>query len=262
MESVRGIPQFDTVTSVPIEDSSSYHLKLCFCPLCQVGIEVLQSKASKGIISWQYICRVVLFCLSVKHKPQTYFSLKNDMMWFISDHWYIFKNLKQFNCSPNKWKKAFLDSLSHSAYFESGTQTLKHSGYWKLTNIASPWNDRIDYFNTNPVNQFRCCNTPLSTSTSVTNTLDYTNLNRISELVYKAKSNFSNFLNSLQNKVIENENAINNEKDLELLHQYNQVNSIILKTDKILNSLNLLLSNQFNVDDNDMNNDVLETGFK
>ncbi|EDR29320.1 hypothetical protein EDI_204820, partial [Entamoeba dispar SAW760] len=82
----RKFPVFDTIDSTPVlEDNEPYHLKLCFCPLCQKGMAVLAKERSRNVISWQYICRVIFYCLSVIHKKNGYFSLKYDVHWFIVD---------------------------------------------------------------------------------------------------------------------------------------------------------------------------------
>ena len=118
------------------DENEVYHLKLCLCPLCKNGIEVFGNKRP---VSWILICRVILYSLMDIHKGTTYFSLKEDIHRFVADHWYIFGKLDQFKTNPNKWKKSFLDGLSHSPYFQSGTMTLKKPNYWKLRRRDCPW---------------------------------------------------------------------------------------------------------------------------
>ncbi|EKE42338.1 hypothetical protein ENU1_024390 [Entamoeba nuttalli P19] len=133
-------PSFDPIDSTPIVDENEpYHLKLCFCPLCQKGISVLLKERSRNVISWQYICRVIFYCLSVIHRKNGYFSLKYDVHWFIVDHWYLFSQLGQFRTNPNKWKKAILDAMIHCNLFESGKSTVNKTGVWKLHKYEAPW---------------------------------------------------------------------------------------------------------------------------
>ncbi|EDR28563.1 hypothetical protein EDI_338160 [Entamoeba dispar SAW760] len=138
----RESPIFNEIDSTP-EEIGDYHLKLCFCPFCQSGIKSmgLDKKDNKKVISWQLLCRSILYSLSIVNAPRVYFSLKKDIYWWIVDHWYCFGSLQQFKTSPSKWKKSLLDALSHSSFFESGTITLKKTGMWKLSHIIAPWED-------------------------------------------------------------------------------------------------------------------------
>ncbi|EAL45382.1 hypothetical protein KM1_108190 [Entamoeba histolytica HM-3:IMSS] len=140
----RESPIFNEIDSTP-EETGDYHLKLCFCPFCQFGIKSmgLDKKENKKIISWQLLCRSILYSLSVVNAPRVYFSLKKDIYWWIVDHWYCFGSLQQclLKTSPSKWKKSLLDALSHSSFFESGTVTLKKTGMWRLNQIIAPWED-------------------------------------------------------------------------------------------------------------------------
>ncbi|EDR25268.1 hypothetical protein EDI_034410 [Entamoeba dispar SAW760] len=125
-------------TPIPLEipENEEYHLKLCLCPLCKHGIEVFGSKRP---VSWILICRIIIYSLMEIHKGVLYFSLKDDIHGFVATHWHIFGQLDQFKTSPNRWKKAFLDGLSHSPYFQSGTLTLKKPNFWKLRRRDCPW---------------------------------------------------------------------------------------------------------------------------
>jgi len=158
---VRKFPVFDPLDSTPVvEENEPYHLKLCFCPLCQKGMAVLAKERSRNVISWQYICRVIFYCLSVIHKKNGYFSLKYDVHWFIVDHWYLFSQLDQFRTNPNKWKKAILDAMIHCNLFESGKSTMNKTGVWKLRKYEAPWEIENNYnseytintINTNSIN--------------------------------------------------------------------------------------------------------------
>ncbi|ELP88084.1 hypothetical protein EIN_222270 [Entamoeba invadens IP1] len=138
----RESPIFNEIDSMPEEKGDAYKLKLCFCPFCQVGIKALgldKPENHKKVVSWQLLCRAVMYSLSVLNAPRLYFSLKKDVYWFISDHWYCFGKMAQFTTSPSKWKKSLLDALSHSTLFESGTNSLRKTGMWKLTHATPPW---------------------------------------------------------------------------------------------------------------------------
>lgn len=119
------------------KEIESRQLKLCLCPLCMNGIE--QNEGSNQLISWIYIMRVILYSLTKLHPAIEYFTLKKDVYGFVYSHWHIFGRLKQFVDKPNKWKKAFLDALSHSPYFESGFNLYRTTGYWKLVLKRNPW---------------------------------------------------------------------------------------------------------------------------
>ena len=133
-------PIFNEVDSTPIppelKENEEYHLKLCLCPLCKHGMEVFGPKRP---VSWILICRVIIYSLMEMRKGVVYFSLKDDMHGFVADHWHIFGQLDQFKTNPNRWKKAFLDGLSHSPFFQSGTLTLKKPNFWKLRRTECPW---------------------------------------------------------------------------------------------------------------------------
>ncbi|KAL7720235.1 Fork-head domain-containing protein [Entamoeba marina] len=136
----RKFPVFDPVDSTPsVEENEPYHLKLCFCPLCTKGMSVLSRERSRNVISWQYLCRIIFYCLFTIHKKNGYFSLKYDVHWFIVDHWYLFGQLEQFRTNPNKWKKAILDAMIHCNLFESGKNTMNKTGVWRLRKYETPW---------------------------------------------------------------------------------------------------------------------------
>ncbi|EDR29305.1 hypothetical protein EDI_213800 [Entamoeba dispar SAW760] len=140
MERPCNTPVFNEVDSTPIPpeipEEEEYHLKLCLCPLCKHGMEVFGVKRP---VSWILICRVILYSLMELHKGTVYFSLKDDIHGFVAAHWHIFGQLDQFKTNPNRWKKAFLDGLSHSPFFQSGTLTLKRPNFWKLRRKDCPW---------------------------------------------------------------------------------------------------------------------------
>ncbi|ELP85366.1 hypothetical protein EIN_086380 [Entamoeba invadens IP1] len=140
MENSCNTPIFNEIDSTPIppdiEGDKEYHLKLCLCPLCKHGMEVFGAKRP---VSWIMICRVILYSLMEIHKGTVYFSLKDDIHGFVAQHWHIFGQLDQFKTNPNRWKKSFLDGLSHSPFFQSGTLTLKKPNFWKLRRRDCPW---------------------------------------------------------------------------------------------------------------------------
>ena len=43
------------------------------------------------------------------------------------------------NTGSKKWKKSFLDALSHSQYFQSGFATYRTTGLWRLRVPDNPW---------------------------------------------------------------------------------------------------------------------------
>ncbi|KAL7719966.1 Uncharacterized protein QTN25_002496 [Entamoeba marina] len=136
----RKFPLFDPVDSTPVVDENEpYHLKLCFCPLCSKGMSALSQERSRNVISWQYLCRIIFYCLYTIHKKNGFFSLKYDVHWFIVDHWYLFGQLEQFRTNPNKWKKAILDAMIHCNLFESGKNTMNKTGVWRLRKYETPW---------------------------------------------------------------------------------------------------------------------------
>ncbi|BFU20467.1 hypothetical protein EHI8A_029590 [Entamoeba histolytica HM-1:IMSS-B] len=231
---VKGSPIFNEIDSTPIENSSEYKLKLCFCPLCSTGITALGNTDGRGIISWQHICRVILFSLTVKENPKKFFSLKGDMLWFVVDHWFLFGKLHQFRTNPNKWKKAFLDALSHSTYFESGTGFLKKPGYWKLTNTAAPWDEKIDYFSEPIKTKLQL---PVILDHSLTqSTLSSSSKSKIEKYCIDARQSFNYALSSLQNQM----KFSNSTENFALMHQLKEVQSIMLKTEHIISSIKQL----------------------
>ena len=152
----RDSPKFNEIDSTP-EELGEYHLKLCFCPFCENGIKILgfdKEEKKNGMISWQLICRCIMYSLTTMYAPRVYFSLKKDIYWWIVDHWYCFGTFKQFKTNPSKWKKSLLDALSHSTYFENGTNSLKKTGMWKLTDFSNPWEEKITNKNSNQINKF------------------------------------------------------------------------------------------------------------
>ncbi|ELP94169.1 hypothetical protein EIN_185760 [Entamoeba invadens IP1] len=132
-------PQFRDSDSTPISrEITSKQLQLCLCPLCLNGIPPCADTKTQ-LVSWIHIIRIILYSLN-KLRPNTeYFTLKKDIYGYVAEHWYIFSTLKQFVTSPTKWKKSFLDALSHSPYFESGYNAFKTTGYWKLRILDNPW---------------------------------------------------------------------------------------------------------------------------
>ncbi|ELP88496.1 hypothetical protein EIN_344260 [Entamoeba invadens IP1] len=227
------VPLFHEFDSTPIETSSDYRLKLCFCPLCSHGFAAFGPTDCRGIISWQHICRIILFSLTVKENPKKFFSLKGDMLQFIVEHWYLFQKLQQFRTSPSKWKKAFLDALSHSTFFESGTGSLKKPGFWKLTNTATPWDDKTDYF-TRPIpTKLEMQKTVELSSTEEKSMISQFSKVKIEKYCVDAKQSFANALNSLQRQM----KASSCEDSFNVINQMKEVQTVLAKTDSILAQL-------------------------
>ena len=128
-------------------EQQTKRLELCLCPLCINGIG---HEGNTQMISWIYIMRVILYSLTKLYPSIEYFTLKKDIYGYVNTHWHIFGKLRQFTDKPNKWKKAFLDALSHSPYFESGINLYRTTGYWKLMLNSNPWE-------TSPLNSFNIC---------------------------------------------------------------------------------------------------------
>ena len=149
-------PTFDPFDSTPLVDDTNepYHLKLCFCPLCQRGMKGLAVDQPRNVVSWQFICKVIYYCLysisrreEAKNKKdkQYYFSIKQDVNEFIVNHWYLFGRMSQFRTNPSKWKKAMLDALIHSDEFKSGKEEINKPGMWRMLKYTNPWEDVCVY---------------------------------------------------------------------------------------------------------------------
>lgn len=205
IKNIRKFPVFDTVDSTPIsEENEPYHLKLCFCPLCQKGMIVLARERSRNVISWQYICKVIFYCLSQIHKKEGYFSLKYDVHWFIVDHWYLFSQLEQFRTNPNKWKKAILDAMIHCNAFESGKSTVNKAGVWKLKKYEAPW--EFEEMNCHDHN-YNACNTLIYLNCCAQNT-NYNNCSQLNN--YQIYNNMNSNINNNYSNYYNNSCVYNN----------------------------------------------------
>ena len=222
----RGLPLFDENDSTPIETSKNYHLKLCFCPLCECGKKAFGKKDSRGIVSWQHICRIILYSLTIKYHPREYFSLKTDILWFIVDHWFLFSELSQIRTIPNKWKKSLLDALSHSNLFQKGDSKSNMSGCWKLTNLSVPWDE-----NENKIFKFHQNKQIIMNDQNTKPSVEV--LNKINQYFLYANRSFQNMYNLL------NSDQINyDQNNILVSHQMNEIKNIITKTDQFLNFWN------------------------
>ena len=243
-------PLFNPIDSTPIENENEpYHLKLCFCPLCEKGINGLIKEKSRNVISWQFICRVILYSLSILHNSTDYFSLKYDVHWFIVDHWYLFSQLEQFRTNPNKWKKSILDAMIHSNLFESGKSNINKTGIWKLKNVENPWNGLEDIkLNKNFKNFDSFYDWKNFTKNNLNESLiinfDFNNENRL--------NNF-NLSNAMKNNIqMNNSNEIKNNN----LNNLNNNNNNNLNNINNNNLNNNIKNNTFNEDENNMKNNV------
>ena len=117
-------------------DSDKSRNKLCLCPLCKNGMEVFGKKRP---VSWILILRTIIYSLMDLNKGTIYFSLKDEIHPFVEEHWKFFGELDQFNQTETRWKKAFLDGLSHSPFFQSGTSKFGKPNFWKLRRTDCPW---------------------------------------------------------------------------------------------------------------------------
>eukprot|EP01113_Clastostelium_recurvatum_P038796 TRINITY_DN5845_c0_g2_i1.p1 TRINITY_DN5845_c0_g2~~TRINITY_DN5845_c0_g2_i1.p1 ORF type:complete len:306 (+),score=42.08 TRINITY_DN5845_c0_g2_i1:69-920(+) len=103
-------------------------------------------ESMNGRSSWSDILRVCLF--SLRYDPaqskivDSYVSLKHELYPFLLGHWDILCHGK--TTDTKMWHRQIQDALSHrSTYFESGSKTIHHTGYWRLhkSRRGDPWMD-------------------------------------------------------------------------------------------------------------------------
>ncbi|KAF2077066.1 hypothetical protein CYY_001633 [Polysphondylium violaceum] len=99
---------------------------LNYCSLCIRGTPPLLIKNP----TWSHIMRVVFICLRDNTPDKEFFNLKSEVYGFMLSHWSrLCINRKR----SDNWKKQIQDMLSHSKEtFESGMETFRQNGYWKL----------------------------------------------------------------------------------------------------------------------------------
>eukprot|EP01133_Synstelium_polycarpum_P008655 gene8655-10156_t len=103
------------------------------CLLCQRGQPELLIKSP----TWASIMRVVFFTLHNEMRDKQFFSLKTDVYEFMTTHWDVLCLNKK---RSENWHKQIQDMLSHSKnIFESGMDTYKQNGFWRLKYVVDPW---------------------------------------------------------------------------------------------------------------------------
>ncbi|KYQ88504.1 hypothetical protein DLAC_11221 [Tieghemostelium lacteum] len=105
------------------------------CLLCKRGTPFVNNQSP----TWACIMKIVFYCLQheMPHKP--FLNLKIDVYGFMTCHWHLLCLDKK---RSDNWHKQIQDMLSHSKnLFESGMDTYKQNGYWRMRMIADPWEE-------------------------------------------------------------------------------------------------------------------------
>ena len=109
----------------------------CSCFLCK---KLTISPTPK--IKTTTLCVLILKSLR-KLKPELeYYSLKNDINGYITDHWNLLTKLNQFR--NTNWRKSLLDAFNHCNKIESGKQVCHNRGYYRLKSDCSSSSDDED----------------------------------------------------------------------------------------------------------------------
>ena len=175
----------------------SIQKKSCECIVCQH-----LSNGKITTIKTTKLCILILQSLMQKNPYQEYFSLKEDVNNFISSHWNILINFKQFQ--QKNWRKSILDAFNHCTKIESGKEIEKR-GIYKLKDLES-------------VKSMKLTNSNNSNNSNDLNTL-------------KTMKNGKNFKKSNSN---ENENEIIN------LNQFQFNQNILIQNDLFEKSFGLM----------------------
>ncbi|KAL7722303.1 Uncharacterized protein QTN25_001050 [Entamoeba marina] len=99
----------------------------CDCPMCK-KTSFFNSSSPK--IKTTKLCVLILQSLQFLKPMNEYFSLKNDINAFITNHWNLLTKLKQFQAK--NWRKALLDAFNHCSLIESGKDVFHNRGYYRL----------------------------------------------------------------------------------------------------------------------------------
>ncbi|EMD44524.1 Hypothetical protein EHI5A_029860 [Entamoeba histolytica KU27] len=110
----------------------------CHCLLCQKS-EISEGQDLK--MKTTKLCVMILKSLKLLKPENEFFSLKNDIKEFITNHWPILSKLKQFK-TPN-WRKALLDAFNHCNLIESGKDVCHNRGYYKLKDHSKQQSDSL-----------------------------------------------------------------------------------------------------------------------
>ncbi|ELP92128.1 hypothetical protein EIN_380750 [Entamoeba invadens IP1] len=99
----------------------------CYCTLCKKSqfFSVANPKMKTTRLSI-----LILRSLHCLNPQKDFFSLKTDIYNFITDHWNLLGKLKLFQ-SVN-WKKNILDAFNHCSQIESGLESSKGRGFYRL----------------------------------------------------------------------------------------------------------------------------------
>ncbi|KAL7714247.1 Uncharacterized protein QTN25_008315 [Entamoeba marina] len=126
-----GLPYNNGFDATP-QNETKFKLNLCFCPLCDKGKAAFECQQQ---VTWIYIARVIMFSLKRKFPKQDYFSLSVDVPTFVTDHWYLFSYLEQFQCEPFVWQKSLNEQFVNKDFFCYSEQQFSA----KILSDNPPW---------------------------------------------------------------------------------------------------------------------------
>eukprot|EP01133_Synstelium_polycarpum_P010850 gene10850-12639_t len=105
------------------------------CMLCKRGTPFVNNQSP----TWACIMRIVFYCLQNEMPQKPFLNLKTDVYGFMTAHWHLLCLDKK---RSDNWHKQIQDMLSHSKnLFESGMDTYKQNGYWRMKQISDPWEE-------------------------------------------------------------------------------------------------------------------------
>ncbi|EFA82350.1 hypothetical protein PPL_04775 [Heterostelium album PN500] len=105
------------------------------CLLCKRGSPFVNNQSP----TWACIMRIVFYCLQNEITSKPFLNLKTDVYGFMTAHWHLLCLDKK---RSDNWHKQIQDMLSHSKnLFESGMDTYKQNGYWRMKQITDPWEE-------------------------------------------------------------------------------------------------------------------------
>ncbi|KAL7718517.1 Homologous-pairing protein 2 winged helix domain-containing protein [Entamoeba marina] len=99
----------------------------CNCCICQ---KEQFFRTANPKIKTTRLAVLILKSLKMLKPEIEYYSLKGDILPYISSHLHLFSNLKIFR-GPN-FRKSLLDALNHSSLIESGREACHNRGYYRL----------------------------------------------------------------------------------------------------------------------------------
>ncbi|EGG16492.1 hypothetical protein DFA_09030 [Cavenderia fasciculata] len=119
-------------------DQLAPHQTVCTfkeCLLCKRGSPFVNNQSP----TWACIMRIVFYCLQIEMPQKPFLNLKTDVYGFMTAHWHLLCLDKK---RSDNWHKQIQDMLSHSKnLFESGMDTYKQNGYWRMKQISDPWDE-------------------------------------------------------------------------------------------------------------------------